>query len=92
MTEIDDALKNIREAREGLEPLRSYGADVTNSIDDLNAIEELLKNPTSTNLEAALKRFEVLMGRAGPYESFIPEIIEKGRVAIEKITKAKEKL
>lgn len=91
MSEIDEAIKYIREAREGLEPLRSY-PDAVSSIEDLNAIEELLKNPTLENLNTALEKFEVLMKRAEPYEPFIPDIVEKAKKARELVIKAKEKL
>lgn len=74
--ETEEIRKKIRDAKTYLEDYRSYGSMVTEAIDALNRLDELVIDPSDEHLVEALTIAEELNKRLEPYRIYVPTLAE----------------
>ena len=81
--ELEEIRKTIEDSKRFLEDYKSYGQMVTDAINSLDRIDELVADPSDENLSEALDITKELNSQMGPYKAYVPILSE----AIDKLLK-----
>jgi hypothetical protein len=73
---IEDVKKNIRDAKVYLEDYRMFGSIVTEAMDSLDRLDELIADPTEAHLVEGRKIAEELNDSLKPYRMYVPTLAE----------------
>ena len=72
--EIQRVRKKIRDAKAYLENYRMYGSMVTEAIDALDRLDEMVADLTEEHLAKAMRIAEELNNRLKPYRGYVPTL------------------
>ena len=72
--EIQEVRKRIVDAKAYLEDYRMYGSMVTEAIDALDRLDEMVANLREEHLAEAMRIAEELNNRLEPYRGYVPTL------------------
>jgi len=72
--EIQEVRKRIVDAKAYLEDYRMYGSMVTEAIDALDRLDEMVANLREEHLAEAMRIAEELNNRLEPYRGYVPAL------------------
>ena len=89
MTDIEEVIKDVEQIEEILEGFLSYDSEsgglVSQSIQNMVEIKELLKNPSATNIKQALSKAQASYDVFSPYESQAPDLVSAVKSLVNKL-------
>ena len=74
--ETEEIRKKIGEAKAYLEDYRMYGSMVTEAMDALDRLDELVADATDEHLAEALRIAEELKKQLKPYRDYVPTLAD----------------
>ena len=76
MMETEEVRKKIGDAKAYLEDYRMYGSMVTEAMEALDRLDELVADATDEHLAEALRIAEELNKQLEPYRGYVPTLAE----------------